>query len=205
MKAKALKALLEGCDDNLNILIGDAASSFIQITGGGEQMNDAIVLWCRQEFPDEWFDPQTGEERRWIHGKAVRPDRDEVEDELYIGDDENETLVICKDGEAVRKDNGQVVLTYPKLDELTDDVIESMDEALGRRISDSGFVGFDDVAVFLGMDAREKLAPATNLYEVRSLSTRQDVGCEAMDAETLGIRLPELIEKNGSVIVLQHE
>jgi len=43
------------------------------------------------------------------------------------------------------------------------------------------------------------------LFEVRSLATRHDVGCEAMDAETLAIRLPDLIEKNGSVIVLPYE
>lgn len=62
---------------------------------------------------------------------------------------------------------------------------------------------FIDIYGLVGED--EPAPKGVTLYEVRSLATRKDVGCEAMDAETLGIRLPELIEKNGSVIVLQHE
>lgn len=43
------------------------------------------------------------------------------------------------------------------------------------------------------------------LYQILSLGTRKDMLGEAIDAETLAIRLPELIDQVGAIIVMPHE
>ena len=43
------------------------------------------------------------------------------------------------------------------------------------------------------------------LYQILSLGTRKDMLGEAIDAETLAIKLPELINQAGSIIVTAHE
>jgi hypothetical protein len=144
MKVKELKSLLEGCDENLNVLIGDAADGFIQITGGGERTEYALILWCRQEFPDEWFDPKSQQERKWINGKPVvlNPESMKYEFCMYIdGNDRNVELQLY-DGYG---EGHGIKVKYPMLEELTDEQIEQMDIELGGRISTSGYVALEDV------------------------------------------------------------
>ena len=108
-----------------------------------------IVLSVRQEFPGEWFD-DGGNEVRWIHGKRVVLNYEDIKDELEINCGEFGWKTVnlqLHDGWGA---GDGVVLHYPTLDELTEEQIESLDEALGHRISDSGFIGYDDVAVLLG-------------------------------------------------------
>ncbi len=43
------------------------------------------------------------------------------------------------------------------------------------------------------------------LFQILSADTRKDILGEAIDAETLAIKLPELINQVGEIIVTQHE
>jgi len=153
MKAKELKALLDGVNENADVLFQDVNGMLLEVIHGQVSKDgdaECVYLNTRQEFPSAWFDPDTNEEFHWIHSAAVKLAKQEIEDEISISFNEDPVKCLCKDGVAVRMSDGVPILTYPKLSELTDEQIEKLDDELGGRISDSGFIGFDDVAVTLG-------------------------------------------------------
>ena len=153
MKAKELKALLDGVNENADVLFQDVNGMLLEVIHGQVSKDgdlECVYLNTRQEFPSAWFDPDTDEEFHWIHSAAVKLAKQEIEDEISISFNEDPIKCLCNDGVAVRMSDGVPVLTYPKLSELTDEQIEKLDDELGGRISDSGFIGFDDVAVTLG-------------------------------------------------------
>lgn len=152
MKVNELKAILKGCDDNLNVVVDDVAGQVIQIVGGGEVSKAGLHLSVRQEFPESWF--ENGEEVIWIKGKAVIPKAIEETEEILLHDedifnsaDEFSFKLVFKDGHA---SGHGVYLKYPKLSELTDSQIEAVDEYCGGRISDSGVITPFDVCLLYG-------------------------------------------------------
>lgn len=174
MTIKEMKALFEGCDENENVCIDDANGRAIRIWGGGERSDCGIVLSVLQEFPVEWFD-DNGNEVRWIHGKRVELRYEDVEDELEVdcGEFGWKTVNLqLHDGWGAGEG---VVIHYPTLDALTEEQMEGLDNALGRRISDSGFIGYDDVAVVLGR--LHKYAPPVKRAD--------DLICESIQEVTL--------------------
>ena len=154
MKVKDLKAILADCDDNLDVSVVDVNDMYLRIVGGGETSAYGLCLRVNQEFPVAWFDPKTGEERRWINGKGVvpfyKPEDSEISliDYDIFGDKEEHFVYMTfEDGEA--RGEG-LVMKYPKIASLTDEQIEEIDEWVGGRISDSGYITPNDVALALG-------------------------------------------------------
>ncbi len=152
MKAKELKALLEGVEDNTNVVIADCEDAILQIVGGGEMSYGGIVLRTRQEFPDAWF--REGLEVHWINGagvivKYVEETEDiEVISKEFFGDEKEHNFCLTfydgwAEGEGVR-------MEYPKLADLTDEMIEEIDKYTGEQITDSGYVGQRDVCLLYG-------------------------------------------------------
>ena len=152
MKAKELKALLEGVEDNTNVVIADCEDAILQIVGGGEMSYGGIVLRTRQEFPDTWF--RDGLEVHWIDGagvivKYVEETEDiEVISKEFFGDEKEHNFCLTfydgwAEGEGLR-------MEYPKLADLTDDMIEEINTYTGGQITDSGYVGQRDVCLLYG-------------------------------------------------------
>lgn len=157
MKVKELKNILNGCNDDFEVVIGDTAGQSIQIVGGGEvTTNGFLFLWVRQEFPFTWFDKDGGE-FRWVNGKKVVPkvvveesDISLTHRDLFNDDDEHIYSFKFYDGYAVCLDHPGIRLTYPKVGDLTDEQIEEIDEYVGGRCADSGVVVPNDVALLYG-------------------------------------------------------
>jgi len=152
MKAKELKALLEGVDDNANVVIADCEDAILQIVGGGEMSYGGIVLRTRQEFPDAWF--REGREVHWINGagvivKYVEETEDiEVVSKEFFGDEKEHNFCLkyydgYAEGEGLR-------MEYPKLADVTDDMIEEIDQYNGQQCTDSGYVCQRDVCMVFG-------------------------------------------------------
>lgn len=160
MTIKELKALLEGVNENADVLICDVADNYLQIIGGGKMCNGNLTLRVRQEFPDGYY--KDGEEIRWINGKAVIPmiPDDEVFElnlvsrNIFKDDDEHSVLFEFHDGYALCRDDDSLGMTYPKLCELTDSQIEEIDSYTGGRVSDSGYVTPGDVCLKFGVLAK---------------------------------------------------
>lgn len=177
MTIKELKALFEGCDENENVCIDDVNGKTIRICGGGERSVCGIVLSVHQEFPDEWFD-QNGNEVRWINGVRVRLNYEPLNDDMELDLEEFGTREISlnlHDGWAVGEG---VRLVYPKLADLTDEQIEKLDDLLGHRITESGNIGFDDVALEFGKVV--KYTPP-----VKKLDRDSHLACESIQEVTL--------------------
>lgn len=157
MKVKELKNILNGCNDDFEVVIGDTAGQSVQIVGGGEvTTNGFLFLWVRQEFPFTWFDKDGGE-FRWVNGKKVVPkvvveesDISLTHRDLFNDDDEHIYSFKFYDGYAVCLDHPGIRLTYPKVGDLTDEQIEEIDEYVGGRCADSGVVVPNDVALLYG-------------------------------------------------------
>lgn len=177
MTIKELKALFEGCDENENVCIDDMDGKTIRICGGGERSDCGIVLSVHQEFPDEWFD-DNGNEVRWINGKRVRLNYEPLNDDMELDLGEfgiKEFSLELHDGWAA---GGGVRLVYPKLADLTDEQIEKLDDLLGHRITESGFIGFDDVALEFGKVV--KYTPP-----VKKLDSESNLICESIQNITI--------------------
>lgn len=151
MKAKELKALLEGVDDNSMVVISDVESASLEIIGGN-YAHPILYLDTRQEFPDVWF--REGLEVHWINGagvivKYVEETEDiEVISKEFFGDEKEHNFCLTfydgwAEGEGLR-------MEYPKLADLTDDMIEEINTYTGGQITDSGYVGQRDVCLLYG-------------------------------------------------------
>lgn len=157
MKVKELKKLLEGVDENAEVLICDVADKCLQIVGGGELCCGNLMLNVRQEFPEEYY--KDGEEIRWVNGKAVIPMI--LDEEVFdlslthsgIFDDNGDEHILTfefHDGYALCRDDETIEMVYPKLCELTDLQMEEIDDYIGKRASDSGHITPGDVCLKLG-------------------------------------------------------
>ena len=157
MKVKELKPLLDGVDENADVLISDVAEKCLQIVGGGELCCGNLILDVRQEFPEEYY--KDGEEIRWIKGKAVIPKI--LDEEVFdlslthsgIFEDNGDEHILTfefHDGYALCRDDESIEMVYPKLCELTDERIEEIDDYIGGRASDSGYITPGDVCLILG-------------------------------------------------------
>lgn len=157
MKVKELKPLLDGVDENADVLISDVAEKCLQIVGGGGLCCGNLILDVRQEFPEEYY--KDGEEIRWIKGKAVIPKI--LDEEVFdlslthsgIFEDNGDEHILTfefHDGYALCRDDESIEMVYPKLCELTDERIEEIDDYIGGRASDSGYITPGDVCLKLG-------------------------------------------------------
>jgi len=151
MKVKELKALLEGVDDNDNVVISDCECKILEIVSGGEMSYGGIELRSRQEFPDAWY--RDGQEVRWINGSGIvtkdveEEDDLEVVDEIFGDNEEHSFMLKFHDGHA---EGEGLKLEYPKLSDLTDEMIEAIAEYCGDAITDSGYVTPRDVCLKFG-------------------------------------------------------
>ena len=135
------------------------------------------MLSVHQEFPDTWFD-DNGNEVRWINGKRVRLNYEPLNDDMELELEEfgiKEFSLELHDGWAA---GGGVRLVYPKLADLTDEQIEKLDDLLGHRITESGFIGFDDVALEFG-----KVVKYTT--PVKKLDRESHLICESIQNITI--------------------
>lgn len=153
MKVKELKALVENCDENLNVYFADTNQSCVAIVDGSvSNDHECVYLFTRQEFPDGWFDKN--HEIRWVNGKAVipAPDAEETEEILVsdekLGLDELPLEMTFHDGYACDKYGN--IMKYPKVCDLTDEQLEEIDRYTGGRVSDSGVVTPNDVCLLFG-------------------------------------------------------
>lgn len=177
MKVKDIKDLIKGVVDGENVCIEDVNGRIIQIVGFSERSDCGIALSTRQEFPESWFD-KNDNEVRWIHGKRVVLNYEETEDQIEVdlGDfGYKEVTLKLHDGWATGEG---VRMEYPKLADITDELIEKLDDLLGHRISDSGFIGFDDVVLELGTVA-EYTPP------MKHLDNDSHLICESIQEVTL--------------------
>ena len=149
MKVKELRKIFNELPEDWEVVVSDTRDASIEIVDV-DHAAPIVYIETRHVFPDEWFDEKTSLELHTIDGKTVRIVTEEIEDDILLGDDVDFTKCICKDGAAYRKSDGLRVLTYPKMSELTNGQILGIDNALGGRVSDSGFIGPDDVAVVMG-------------------------------------------------------
>ena len=151
MKAKELKALLEGVDDNTDVVICDVECACLEIIGG-KYIAPNLFLDTRQEFPDAWF--REGLEVHWINGdgvivKNVEETEDiEVISKEFFGDEKEHNFCLkfydgYAEGEGLR-------MEYPKLADVTDDMIEEIDQYNGQQCTDSGYVCQRDVCMVFG-------------------------------------------------------
>ena len=166
MKVKDLKALLNGVDDNTEVVISDVTDRLIRITGGGEMCGDALVIRCDQEFPDAWFDPMSGREFCYVDGVRVSLVDDNEETEILIHnpsllgvDKEIAFQMRFFDGWA---EGDGVHMDYPQLAELTNSEIENINEYLGGRITDSRVLTPYDVAMYFGVLKVDGIMTDTN-------------------------------------------
>ena len=182
MKVKELREIIAGLPENWDVVIEDVNGSCLEIV----ECNPAapiLYLETRQEFPSAWFD-LAGNEMHWINGEAVRLEFDEIEDEVCLdfGNGDTRTVKLklhdgWGEGEGVR-------VTYPKLSDLNDEKIEEMDELLGKRISDSGFVGFDDLCVlYAKVESVNK--PEPNPKPKIKLTREMHLVCESIQEVTM--------------------
>ena len=170
MKAKDLKALLNGTNDDALILIEDVNGNCLDVVSWcnvKDNNYDAVYLCTRQEFPDAWFDD--GREVRWINGVGVLPvvpdaDVEELEicDVNVVGGDP--VVVSLKFDDGIAEGDG-VVMKYPKLSELTDEQIAAIDEYCGGRITDSKCVTPYDVCLLYGKVASFGIMDACNGHD----------------------------------------
>ena len=155
MKAKELKKLLEGADDEMNVFFSDVEGSTIQITGGYvSNDHECVYLETRQEFPDEWF--RDNMEVRRI-GDGIIPAEPKETDEIFVTEPNifgNEDEVCLKlnfhDGYADSPEYPGLRLNYPKLHEITDEDLQELDKYVGGRLSDSGCYTPFDIAIRFG-------------------------------------------------------
>ena len=156
MKAKELKKLLEGVNDNAEVLVCDVNGSRLQIIGGDKNQYGNLDLTVRQVFPDSYY--IDGKEVRLINDKPVIPafptnDVGEIMviDKEVFGD-ENERAMNFEfhDGYALCCDDETIEIVYPKLADLTDDMIEEIDQYVGGAVTDSGEIRPHDVCLRLG-------------------------------------------------------
>lgn len=168
MKVKDLKAILEGCDDEMNVIVVDCTDKGLQIVGGGELSGGSVCLRVRQEFPDAWY--QFGEEVHWIAGKAVILNNKEEEGvEIMVSDEKlfgtkDDTFLYLDFKDGIAEGDG-VRMTYPKLADLTDDDIEKINEYCGGRIADSGCIVPYDVALLFGKIEVFGIMDTTNSHD----------------------------------------
>ena len=184
MKVKELKAILADADDNYDVFIADANQDIVQIVDASMSGDhESVYLFTRHEFPQAWFDTN-GREYRWINGNGVRLQNEEIEDEVCLDFGNNDTRTVkLKLHDGYGEGDG-VRVTYPKLADLTDEKIEEMDELLGRRISDSGFVGFDDLCVlYAKIETTDELEPETK--PKIELTREMHLVCESIQEVTM--------------------
>lgn len=148
MKVKELKALLEGVDENANVVIIDCNDKTIQIIGGGEMSPAGIVLSVRHEFPECWFDHHAGNEVRYVSGVAIEMCPSACQTDLEMRDENGTMHFTCYDGYAEATDGTR--MEYPTYDELTDAQLEEINTVLGGRISKSKVLYYEDVCSVLG-------------------------------------------------------
>ena len=194
MKVKELKKILEGASDEMNVLISDVEGSCLQIIGGcASNDHECVYLDTRQEFPDTWF--RNGEEIRWINGVGVIPmlsDLSATEEEIILTDesvffDKNEHSFLLSFYDGFAEGEG-LRIEYPKLEDLTDEMIEEIDEYIGGAVCDSGVVNQHDVAVKYGKIVK---------YEkpVKRLDRDEALICESIQNITL-VAWPMIYGKN---------
>lgn len=155
MKAKELKALLDGVNENADVLFQDVNGMLLEVIHGQASKDgdvECVYLNTRQEFPDAWF--RHGAEVHWIGDGVIPVLTEDCNDEILITDknvfgDENEHefhLAFYNgfaEGEGLR-------LEYPRMEDVTDEMIEEMNTYTGGAIADSGSFNQHDVAVKYG-------------------------------------------------------
>ena len=155
MKAKELKKILEGANDEMDVFISDVDGSCLQVIGCSvSNDHECVYLDTRQEFPDTWF--RDGAEVRWVGDGIIPADPNETE-EIFMTDPDifgNADEVCLKldfhDGYADSKEYPGLRVNYPKLDEISDDDLYELDKYVGGRLSDSGCYTPYDIAIKYG-------------------------------------------------------
>lgn len=150
MKVKELKEFLEKFkDDNANVHVCDSDGAEVNVIKVYETQGNGLGFEIRHEFPDAWFDKR-GCEVRYIRGKAVGADTKMTEADIFLSPAKEGVRMFIYNGFALRAADGEKVLEYPKLEDLTDEQLEAVDAYVGGRISDSGTLLCEDVALALG-------------------------------------------------------
>lgn len=147
MKVKQLKEILSKMNEEYDVVVTDVSDKGIAISG---VWNNApcVCIETRQEFPEAWYN-ENGEEI--VIGYELRPDDVSTDvyqfysEELFGG--EISVRLQVHDGYA---EGDGVRVEYPKLKELTQEQISKIDDYIGGRIHDSGFVTPDDVLLKYG-------------------------------------------------------
>lgn len=151
MKVKQLRQFLVKLDDDVEVVVNDIEGQCLAISGLSCCYPVAYID-VRQTFPESWYD-ENGEE---IDGRKFNLVTNDTVNDIELADDVLIGRVITvrlsiHDGYA--EGNG-VRVEYPKLSELTPAQIDEIDEYIGGRINDSGYVTPEDVLLKFGKIVR---------------------------------------------------
>lgn len=187
MKVKVLRDAIANLPEDMEVVIADVEDACLEVIRVCVAA-PIVYLETRQEFPSEWFDEKTQQERRWINGSPVilNPEPMKYESIMDIGGREKEVELQLYDGYG---EGEGVKVRYPKLEDLDDEQIEDMDKQLGGRISDSGSVLLEDVCCCYGEIDNEispKEEPAPNNPKPKIELTREmHLVCETIQEVTM--------------------
>lgn len=151
MKVSELRNALANIDGEWDVSIEDANGSHISIREVSA-IKPLVSLEVSQEFPDAWY--RDGLEVHWIKGKSViTKDIEETEELEVVSEDffgDSKAYNFClKFYDGYAKGEG-LTMEYPKLAELTDEMIDAIDEYTGGQVTDSGYVCQRDVCLLYG-------------------------------------------------------
>lgn len=180
MKAKQLKEFLAGIPDDWDVAASDVDGKGINFVGF-DKANPVAYLTTAEEFPESWYDEygiEVNYEKNVLSGIKLCIDMVE-HDDIYLHDpdtfgDGREFCVRMefRDGIATGQ---SVVLTYPKLADLTKEQLYEINEYTDGKLTDANAVTPYDVALKFGKVSAFGIMDGTNGHNpalVKQLNVR---------------------------------